>query len=136
MPLSQYYGGKQIIKSAASGVGHLFANQARLSSQRVAVQHGNKKLTYEALELRVRRLATILVDMGVASGDRIAILSENRAEYLEVYLAAAYIGAIVACQNWRLTPNELEHCIGLVNPSVILVSPEHEKKIISREKAL
>ena len=133
MPLSQYYGGKQIAKSAASGVGHLFANQARLSSQKVAVQHGNQKLTYEALDLRVRRLATILVDMGVGSGDRIAILSENRAEYLEVYLAAAYIGAIVACQNWRLTPNELEHCIGLVNPSVILVSPEHEKKIISRE---
>ena len=128
MPLSQYYGGKEIAKSAASGVGHLFANQARLSLQQVAVQHGNQKLTYEALDLRVRRLSTVLVNMGVGSGDRIAILSENRAEYLEVYLAAAYIGAILACQNWRLTPNELEHCIGLVTPSVILVSPEHEKK--------
>ena len=128
MPLSQYYGGKEVAKSAASGVGHLFANQARLSSQQVAVQHGNQQLTYEALDLRARRLATVLVDMGVSSGDRIAVLSENRAEYIEVYLAAAYIGAIVACQNWRLTPNELKHCIDLVTPSVIFVSPKHQKK--------
>ena len=41
------------------------------------------------------------------------ILSNNRAEYLELQLAAAGIGAIVACLNWRLTAPELKHCIDI-----------------------
>ena len=103
MPPSPHYGSTEIAKSAASGVGHLFAGQVRLSSTHVAIQHGDEKLTYGDLDIRVRRFAMVLKGMGVGSGDRIAILSENRAEYIETYLAAAYIGAIVACQNWRLT---------------------------------
>ena len=133
MPSSEKYGSLEIAKSASSGVGHLFAGQVRLSSGHVAIQHGNQQLTYEDLDLRVRQFARVLTDMGVGSGDRIAILSENRGEYIETYLAAAYIGAIVACQNWRLTPKELEHCINLVAPSVIIVSPQHENKIRNRE---
>ena len=125
MQSSEKYGSLEIAKSASSGVGHLFAGQVRLSSGHVAIQHGVQQLTYEDLDLRVRQFAVVLTDMGVGSGDRIAILSENRGEYIETYLAAAYIGAIVACQNWRLTPKELEHCINLVTPSVIIVSPQH-----------
>ena len=56
-------------------------------------------------------------------GDRVALLSENRAEFLELFLAAARLGAIVACQNWRLAPPELAHCLRLVEPAVAVVSP-------------
>ncbi len=52
------------------------------------------------------------------------ILSNNRAEYLELQLAAAGIGAIVACLNWRLTAPELKHCIDLVEPVLAVVEPE------------
>ena len=58
-------------------------------------------------------------------GSRIAVLSENRAEYLEVFLAAAHLGAIVACQNTRLAPPELAHCLGLVEPELVIVSPRY-----------
>src|SRR5690606_316175 len=53
------------------------------------------------------------------------ILAENRIEYLELKLAAAKLGVIVACQNWRLAPPELQHCLDLVEPRLILVSPRH-----------
>jgi len=52
-------------------------------------------------------LATALSALGAVRGARVALLSEDRAEYLEIVLAAAHIGAVVACQNWRLTPGEL-----------------------------
>jgi len=58
-------------------------------------------------------------------GDRIAILSENRSEYLEVFLAAARIGAICACQNTRLAEPELRHCLDLADPSLVITSPEY-----------
>jgi fatty-acyl-CoA synthase len=58
----------------------------------------------------------------VRYGDRIGLLSENRAEYIEIELAAAYLGAIVACQNWRLAAAELQHCLDLVSPALVIAS--------------
>jgi len=44
---------------------------------------------------------------GGGRGDRVAILSKNRPNYTIVQIACRRLGAIVACQNWRLAPVEL-----------------------------
>jgi acyl-CoA synthetase (AMP-forming)/AMP-acid ligase II len=112
-------------RSAKSTVATLFAAQARLHPDRVAVDDGGRQLSYGALAERARRLANVLAARGVGRGDRVALLSENRAEVLELFLAAARLGAIVACQNWRLAPPELAHCLRLVAPAATVVSPKH-----------
>ncbi len=114
-----------IRRSAGSTIGSLFRARARLAPAAVALDDGQRQLTYAALEERVGRTASALAALGVGRGDRVAILSENRLEYVELELAAATLGAILACQNWRLTPRELQHCIGLVEPGVVVVSPRH-----------
>jgi len=75
-----------------------------------------------ALNERVNRAAWLLRDLGVGRGERVAILSENRPEYIELQLACAMVGAAIACQNTRLTPSELRHCIDLVEPRATMVS--------------
>jgi fatty-acyl-CoA synthase len=95
----------------------------------VALTDGTKSFTYRELDFRARRLAGALAARGVTRGSRVAILSENRTEYLEVFLAAARLGAIVACQNWRLSQRELSHCIDLVEPRVAIASPRHASKL-------
>ena len=87
------------------------------------MEDGSNRLTYAELHDRVDRLASVFLARGIAPGDRIAILSHNRAEYLELQLAASGIGAIVACLNWRLAPDELRHCVELVEPVLALVEP-------------
>jgi fatty-acyl-CoA synthase len=117
-----------IQKAARSTVGSLFSAQARLHPERVAVQavdDGQRTLSYGALDERARRLAGVLAGRGVGHGDRVAVLSENRLEILELFLAAARLGAIVACQNWRLKAPEIAHCIRLVAPRATVVSPKH-----------
>lgn len=113
---------------AASGrltvYGH-FAAQVRRAPAAVALNDGGTLTTYQDLDERVRRLATVLRARGVGRGDRIALLSENRREYVEIELAAALLGAIVACQNWRLAQDELKHCITLVAPSLVIVSQRY-----------
>ena len=104
-----------------STVGSLFRERARLHPERPAVETAAGILTYGQLDDRVNRAADVLRGFGVRRGDRVAILSENRPEYLELELACAKLGTILACQNWRLAPPELRHCIGLVAPR--LVSP-------------
>jgi acyl-CoA synthetase (AMP-forming)/AMP-acid ligase II len=104
-------------------VGEVVAAQARRVPDRVAVDDGRRALSYRELEERVCRLANCLLALGVERGSRIAILSENRTEYIEAALAAARTGAILCALNWRLAQAELAHCVELVEPSVVLVSP-------------
>lgn len=106
--------------------GELLRTQARAVPDRVAIDDGSRTVTFRALNDRVNRLANALAELAVTRGKRIAILSENRIEYLEATFAAAKLGAILCALNWRLAEKELAHCVNLVEPQVVLVSPRFE----------
>ena len=117
---------EQILRAARSTVATAFAATAALRGERVAVVDvDGRRRTYREIAERARRLANVLAARGVGSGDRVALLAENRGEILELFLAAGHLGAIVACQNWRLAPGEMKHCVGLVAPAIAVVSPRH-----------
>jgi acyl-CoA synthetase (AMP-forming)/AMP-acid ligase II len=124
-----YEGGPLVRRAAGSTVASLFLAQARLHPERAAIVDGTRRLTYGALAERVRRLAGLLDARGWGRGTRLAILSENRAEYLELFLAAAMVGAVVACQNCRLAPPELARCLDLIEPEALFASPGQASKL-------
>jgi fatty-acyl-CoA synthase len=101
----------------------------RLGPTRPALEDGVRRFSYAELSLRARRLAAALAARGVAHGTRIALLAENRIEYPEVLLAAGHLGAVVACQNWRMAAPELAHCLSLVEPALVIASPRHAGKL-------
>jgi acyl-CoA synthetase (AMP-forming)/AMP-acid ligase II len=86
---------------------------ARKYGDRVAASMGEDVLTYAALHERATRLANGLAGL-VGHGDRVAVLMENRLEYLECYYGVPSAGAGLAHLNFRLHPRELiqivEHC--------------------------
>ena len=112
--------------AAALCVRDLFDNQVATRPEAVALQAGAQRWTYAEMDARVNRVCAFLIAQGVVRGDRVALLSENRPDYLALLMAAAKLGAIVACMNWRQTPEELAHCVGLVTPRLALVSPRYE----------
>jgi len=107
-------------------IGSLFRQTARSWPDRVSLQAGDIQVTYAELDQRTDRLCNYLKGRGVLRGDRIAILSENRFEYVELLIAAAKMGVIAACQNWRLSDDELHHCLELVGPKLLFTSPLHQ----------
>src|SRR5262249_31698405 len=44
--------------------------------------------------------------------------------------------AIVALQNWRLTSRELRHCLELVEPKLVFVSPRHRERLAAASGVL
>ena len=114
-------------------VGDLLRMRAQQFADRIAVEDHRRKLTFRQFNARVNRLANALMASGVGRGDRVAILSENRSEFLEAAYAAAKIGAVLCCQNWRLSDHELTHCIGLIEPKAAIVSERYAETMARLE---
>ena len=89
------------------GIGSWLVKRALLTPAKEAVVDGEKRLSYRELNRRVNRLSHALLGMDLQIGDRVAILSYNRLEFLEVIMAAAKLGLILVPLNWRLTAPEL-----------------------------
>ncbi|NUZ07495.1 class I adenylate-forming enzyme family protein [Piscinibacter koreensis] len=106
-------------------VADLLRKQAVVRRDAPALQDAQGALSFGQLDGWACRIAQALLAGGVGAGDRIAVLAENRREYIGLQLAAAKIGAIVACLNWRLADGEVAHCLGLVSPRLVFVSRRH-----------
>ena len=111
--------------AAAWTIGAALRTQVTLRGREPALQSGQRVWSYAELNERVNRLVHVLAARGIGRGDRIAVLSENRPEYVEIDLAAAKLGAIVACLNWRQAAPELGYCIRLVEPKIMFSSERH-----------
>jgi acyl-CoA synthetase (AMP-forming)/AMP-acid ligase II len=84
-----------------------------------------RSVTFGELEKRVDALASALLQHpGVRKGDRIAMLSMNRIEYAEIYMAAARAGLIAQGLNWRLADAEIARILASTRPAVIVVAGE------------
>lgn len=116
---------KQIAQSGTLTVYEAFAARVDSKPGAIAIEQSSLIRSYRELDTRVRRLSAALAARGLKRGDRVAIVSENRHEFLEWELAAAYSGLILACQNWRLAAEELHYCIDLVAPALIIVSERY-----------
>lgn len=127
----------ELLRAAALGptVASLFRHWARYAPDAPALIWNGGSRAYGELNARVNRLASFLRRQGVVAGERIAIVSENRAEYLELILACAKLGAITACQNWRQAQPELRHCIELVQPKYIFTSERYAALVESLDIA-
>jgi acyl-CoA synthetase (AMP-forming)/AMP-acid ligase II len=109
-------------------IGKIPAKTARLDPGREAVidVSSGRRITYGELDERVRRLANALVkQLQLTPGDRVAILSRNSIEYLEVLYACGRCGLIAQPLNWRLGAEELTRILADGDPAVLVFSAEY-----------
>ena len=91
---------------------------------------GGRRLTFQQLNARCNRVANALRAGGVKSGDRVALLMMNGAEFLETFFAVAKIGAANVPLNWRLVADELEFILK-DSGATVLVYDESFAKVAS-----
>ena len=78
---------------------------------RVALVHGDKRITYAELRGRVDRLAAALMERGVEPGDRVALVLPNVPAFAIGFLAILRAGAVAVPLNPAFKEPELEfHC--------------------------
>ncbi len=93
---------------------------------RPAVALGDRVLwSYAELMARVARLAGALrEDFHLAPGDRVAILSKNRPEYLELVYACWHAGLVAVPTNAKLHASEFAHILDDSEARAVFTSPD------------
>jgi fatty-acyl-CoA synthase len=77
----------------------------------LAVVQGDQSLTWSEFDDQAARLATFLARQGVGPGDRVAIGSRNRPEYLVAWLAILKLRATPVNVNFRYRRDELAYIL-------------------------
>lgn len=85
----------------------LIERNAAFAPRKPAIRFGDDVLSYAVFSDRIERAARALKGaLGVNRGDRVAVLSLNRPDYLVLLYACARLGAILVPLNWRLAAAE------------------------------
>lgn len=65
-------------------------------------------ISYASLRTRAARIAG---GLGLATGERVATVLDNRVETALLYWAAQWAGLVFVPLSWRMSPRDLEYCI-------------------------
>jgi len=77
-------------------------------------RHQGRRYSYRQLQTEANRLASALLGLGLAPGDRVGIWSHNNAEWLLMQLATAKAGLILVNINPAYRTAELEYALNKV----------------------
>lgn len=86
------------------------------------IPYQNIHWTYKRFQQEVNRLATGLLNLGIAKGDRIGIWGPNSVEWCLTQFATAKIGAIMVCINPAYRVYELEYALKKVECKAIITA--------------
>ena len=93
---------------------------SELNPEKTAIFFENEKISYFTLDARANEASCWLQSVGIEKGDRVAVMLDNRPEFIELYLACARLGAIFVPINFRLTGRELEYILRNSRPRLFL----------------
>lgn len=110
--------------TTVDGLGQLLPRLAERWPARTALVTDERTLTYQELDALASRVAHVLTQHGVASGDRVALMSQNRWEWVAAYHGALRCGAVVNPLNVMLTGEELGYILTDSGAKVLMASRE------------
>ena len=103
------------------------ARHALSRPDHAAFRFEGRTTTWGELCERVERLAGALAELGVESGDRVALLMGNRPEFMEIVLAANRLGAIGVPVNFRLSGSEVAYILDDSGAALLFVDEAAQK---------
>src|SRR3954469_15253725 len=92
------------VEGPAASLGSLLRRSCRLRGDQLALVDDERRLGWNEFADRVARLAAGLTQIGMKRDDRVALLSENSARFIETYFAVPWGGGVIAPINHRLSP--------------------------------
>ena len=115
----------------------LIERNAAFTPDKSAIIFEGESLSYAAFNARIEQTARALkAEFGVSRGDRVAILSLNRPDYLVLLYACARLGAMLVPLNWRLAAAEQLFILTDASAKVLVLEQAFAEILPALEKIL
>ncbi len=105
-------------------IGSLLTRNSRYLPDKTALIFGDRRLSFKEYNQNVNRVANAFLDMGIQKGDKISTLLPNCMEILEVYWAAAKIGAVVVPQSMLLLSEGLKSLLNDSDTTLVITNAQ------------
>jgi fatty-acyl-CoA synthase len=102
----------------------LLARSACVYPQRIAVIHGERRLTWSQVYARCRRLGSALKKRGIGAGDTVAAILPNIPQMYEAHFGVAMAGAVLNTLNTRLDAEAIAFMLQHGEAKVLLTDRE------------
>jgi fatty-acyl-CoA synthase len=115
----------------------LIERNAAFTPGKPAIIFEGKILSYASFSSRIDQTACALkAEFGVSRGDRVAILSLNRPDYLVLLYACARLGAMLVPLNWRLAVAEQLFILSDAGVKVLVLEAAFTEILPALEKSM
>lgn len=111
---------------SAANVCRLLDDHLAARGHETALVFEDRRYSYADLERATARTAHALFDLGIAPGDRVAVVAGNSDHYAIALLAASRIGAISVPMNIRWAPAEIAYGLDDAGARLLLVDERFE----------
>jgi acyl-CoA synthetase (AMP-forming)/AMP-acid ligase II len=106
-----------------------FIQAARERDNETAVVYLGRSISWKELHAHINQVANTLLSLGVTRGSRVAILSRNSIEYIEVFFGALAAGACAVPLPSMASTEALKLMMDDSTPKVLAVSGEMKKLV-------
>ncbi|NVM54880.1 MAG: acyl--CoA ligase [Candidatus Helarchaeota archaeon] len=96
---------------------------------RVALVHGDKRITWKDLQERVNRIGNALRKFGVKKGDKVTFVFWNSPPFMETHLAIQALGAVAVPLNFRYSHVEYQFTIDKCDSVGLIIDDDVRKEI-------
>lgn len=110
---------------------------ARLLDERVAADpdglallYLDERYTWRDVDKRANQYASFFRNRGIAKGEVVALMMDNRPDYLFIVLGLSKLRAVSALINTNVTGIGLTHAINVAKPRAVLVGAEHASSVL------
>lgn len=117
-------------------VADVFERNVRAHPDKVAVVSETQRWTFRQVNEHANRVANVLQAQGYQKGDVVALLLENRAEYVATWLGLSKIGVITPLINTNLRGPSLLHSITVAHCSALIYGEDFNEAVSDVAKDL
>lgn len=91
----------------------------------IAIVDGQSRVSYADLWAQIRAVAGFLAELGVGTGDRVALFLENSVEYVTAYYAVLLNGGVVVALNTATKARDIETWVRHSEARLLFVDGNH-----------
>ncbi|HYD61257.1 MAG TPA: AMP-binding protein [Noviherbaspirillum sp.] len=91
-------------------LGRTFLQSVERNPNALAIIDGDRRYNYAQWYDLIQRTAAGLQELGIARGNHLLVVLQNRFEMATLHWACQFLGAIVTPLNWRAKPEEIDYC--------------------------